>query len=265
MALRLVAVAQAAGFAIREIYHSVEAGVVITKEDNSPLTKADLAANKVICEALSQHYPDIPIISEENQQIEFSQRKNYPRFFLVDPLDGTKEFIKRNGEFTVNIALIEGDRPVLGVVYAPELDQMYVGEQGQGSWRWDQKWTQIQARDQLVQPADLIASASHMTSLTKSFIQRWPQVQLTQAGSSLKFIKVAIGECDCYPRMVPCMEWDTAAADIIVQEAGGLIDRYNDQGQFSGEHLKYNKENLLSPFFVVWANTQVKNYYAGLV
>ena len=219
------------------------------KEDESPLTEADKKANEVICSALKEKYPDIPILSEENKSIDYSVRKDWERFWLVDPVDGTKEFIKKNGEFTVNIALVEDGVPILGVVYAPAKDLMYSAEKGKGAYLNGQKlplFTNQNPEEKLT----VVASRSHLSSETEEFIndlkKKTAHVESISVGSSLKLCFVAEGRADYYPRLAPTMEWDTGAAHAIALEAGRKVVRYEDSLQ-----LVYNKENLLNPWFVV--------------
>ncbi|MEX2602775.1 MAG: 3'(2'),5'-bisphosphate nucleotidase CysQ, partial [Gracilimonas sp.] len=213
---QVIKTAEEAGKKILEFYETeVE---VITKEDDSPLTKADLAAHHIIVDALKEIDPGTPIISEESGIPDYSERKNWNRFWLVDPLDGTKEFIKKNGEFTVNIALIEGDKPILGVVYVPAFDVMYYGEQSIGSFKRDGDDTaQKLETDEFESPgkARIVVSRSHGDDTTAKKLQKIgiEVIEEVPSGSSIKFCLVAEGKADLYPRFGPTMEWDTAAAD----------------------------------------------------
>lgn len=215
------------------------------KEDKSPLTEADLKANKIICDSLSQLYPNIPIMSEENREIAYEIRKNWEYYWCIDPIDGTKEFIKKNGEFTINIALLKNNLPVLGVVYAPAIDTIYYSKQGEGAFKNSLKLPLIDEKDTFV----IVASKSHNSDDTKSYIdniQTDKKKELISIGSSLKLCLVAEGKADIYPRLAPTSEWDTAAANAIVIESGKNVFDYD-----SGELLKYNKNNLLNPWFIV--------------
>ncbi len=243
----LITLAEAAGNAIMEIYESEDFGTT-TKDDASPLTKADLASNTVIIEGLTRLTPDIPVLSEESKHLPYSERKDWTRFWLVDPLDGTKEFIKQNGEFTVNIALIEGDRPVIGVVYAPAIKLTYWAAEGLGAFKGPGQDAPIRATDYESGTINLVASRSHAGPETEALIdalKRDTQVEIVSIGSSLKFCLVANAQAHIYPRFGPTMEWDTAAAQCVVEGAGGQV---REPG---GERLRYNKENLLNPHFIV--------------
>ncbi|MEX0967225.1 MAG: 3'(2'),5'-bisphosphate nucleotidase CysQ [Bacteroidia bacterium] len=247
------AIARKAGAAILEIYDTknAEDWNVTAKADDSPLTEADRAANKVICDFLRAEY-DYPIISEENKEIPYEERRHYERFWLVDPLDGTKEFIKRNGEFTVNIALIENGYPVLGVVFAPVLDEAYCAATGEGAWMEKAGEKYFLAASEFSEKDEglsIVCSRSHLNKETEDFISKYNNPEAVSMGSSLKFMLVAKGEAQLYPRLAPTMEWDTGAAQAIVEEAGGEVLNHE-----TGERLRYNKENLLNPHFVVYGN-----------
>lgn len=237
-------IAREAGAKILEVYESADFGVE-AKADDSPLTKADLASHHVIVSALEALTPDIPVLSEESKEMPYSERKHWTRFWLVDPLDGTKEFVKRNGEFTVNIALIDNGQPVLGVIYIPVTGETYQAAAGYGARRAE---TTLQADEQLTDPLRVVASRSHAGAETVAYFERLEQdyqLELVSKGSSLKFCLVAAGEAALYPRFGPTMEWDTAAAQCIVEQAGGTVTTMD------GAPLRYNKENLLNPYFVV--------------
>ena len=243
---KVCAVARKAGSAIMEIYagdHDVE-----FKDDRSPLTAADKASHDVIMAGLRQHFPEIPILSEEGKDIPYAERKDWQRFWLVDPLDGTKEFIKRNGEFTVNIALVEAGRVVAGVVYVPAQDRMFFGRVGDGAWRVDDGNEAMAIK---VRKADheggltVVMSRSHPSPELADYLKDITVSEALPVGSSLKFCVVAEGRADLYPRLGPTMEWDTAAGQAVVEAAGGTVRQVN------GSTLHYNKENLLNPFFIV--------------
>lgn len=237
---------------ILDVYATFSADEVIQKSDDSPLTKADLRANAIIQKTLEARFPDIPFLSEENKSIPFSVRSGFSRFWMVDPLDGTKEFVKKNGEFTVNIALIEGGRSVLGVVAVPVSGAMYWATSGGGSWT-EEEGSDIPIRSSTFSTSDkglrLVASRSHRDADTEAFMSRFDQPVIRPSGSSLKIIRLATGDADIYPRFAPTMEWDTAAADIILQEAGGLM--INAETRFP---LQYNKPELLNPYFLAYGN-----------
>lgn len=235
-------IALKAGEAIMQVYE--RDFEIYEKEDKSPLSEADLLSNTIICDSLAKF--NLPILSEENSIISFEERKNWEYFFLVDPLDGTKEFIKRNGEFTVNIALIHKQSPVLGVVYAPALNLMYSAKKGEGAFKNDELLPLALNKDTY----KIVASKSHMSDETKDFIDKLEvdkKKELISMGSSLKLCLVASAEADIYPRLAPTMEWDTAAADAIVREAKKMSYDF-----YSKKPLLYNKENLKNPYFVVY-------------
>ena len=245
-------IARRAGEAILEIY--ARDFEVEFKADESPLTEADQRANDIIVAALEERYPDIPIISEETRALDFSERKNWQSCWLVDPLDGTKEFIKKNGEFTVNIALVHEGKPVAGVVFQPVTGAMYSAEQGKGAHlempdadpvRLENN-QHYSSEDEVI----VVASRSHLSKEVEDFVEelraQGKQVEFQSAGSSLKLCLVAEGKATVYPRFAPTMEWDTGAAHAIVLEAGKKV-----LNRETGEPLVYNKEDLLNPWFIV--------------
>jgi len=248
---QVIAIAYSAGIAIMKIYHSGEMGKT-SKADNSPLTLADMAAHKTIVDGLSRLSPKIPILSEEATTTTFSERSQWTKFWLVDPLDGTKEFIKRNGEFTVNIALIENGKPILGVVYAPALNVCYYGKHGTGSFvqHGNHPAQPISANPHLKhEPIRVVTSRSHSDARTETFLNQLGEHQCISMGSSLKLCLVAEGAAHLYPRLGPTMEWDTAAAHAVVNSAGGMVCNLN------GEVLCYNKADLHNPEFLVLPTT----------
>ena len=252
---QLIAISKAAGDAILEIYKLPFDPTIEKKADNSPLTIADRAANEVIMKGLEKYYPQIPIISEENKLTSYDERKGWACCWLVDPLDGTKEFIKKNGEFTVNIALIMNGKPVVGVIYVPVQDTYYFAKAGEGSFKQvgGNEAKRIHVRDiDPNEPVIIVASRSHLNADTENYINeqkaKYDRVELTSVGSSLKFCYVAEGKAHLYPRFAPTMEWDTGAAQAIVMEAGGKVTV-----QPEGVPLSYNRENLLNPYFLVEA------------
>lgn len=221
---------------------------VFEKEDESPLTKADLAAHHVILDALEKIDPKTPVISEESGVPAFEERKNWNRFWIVDPLDGTKEFIKKNDEFTVNIALIEDGEPVLGVLYIPAKKQLFYGQQGEGSFRINKGGDPEQIFSfpaDKSKPLNVAASRSHQSqSLKDDLKQQGIEIEaLIPAGSSLKFCLVAQGIADIYPRMGPTMEWDVAAGDCIYRNSA-------KKGQHNSP-LRYNKPDLKNEGFII--------------
>jgi len=239
----IITIAKAAGDTIMDIYQKDFA--IEYKEDSSPLTEADLASNALIVEAL-KHY-NIPIMSEEGKSIPYDERKNWEYYWCIDPIDGTKEFIKKNGEFTVNIALIHEHTPVLGVVYAPALNDMYSAKQGEGAFKNGDKLP-LSVNTTPEKTLRVVASKSHLSEETQAFIDALDTEHIEQVskGSSLKLCMVAEGVADIYPRLAPTMEWDTAAADAIVRESGKMTYRYEAK-----EPMQYNKEDLLNPWFIV--------------
>ncbi len=243
------AIAIAAGERIAAIYAG-HGGEHQTKADDSPLTTADLASHALICERLRALDPAIPVLSEESAEIPHAQRAGWGRFWLVDPLDGTKEFLKRNGEFTVNIALIDNGTPVLGVVHAPILARSYLGSPA-GARRidgapGDERETPIRVRAH--RPGEtwqVVASRSHRGAETAAFLGQLGDYTCIAMGSSLKLCLVAEGAAHLYPRLGPTMEWDTGAAHAVVRAAGGSVhDR-------DGRELHYNKPDLHNPHFIV--------------
>lgn len=247
----LIYAVQEASKAIMEIY-GTEDFQVKYKDDKSPLTLADIKANEIITMILEEYHPDIPILSEESKEIPYEERKEWDEFFLVDPVDGTKEFIKRNGQFTVNIGWIKDGQPFAGVVGIPAQGKIYWAERCKGAWLIDQKdgsITPISVSEHRQVPV-VLSSLSHMNEATEKFVnEHWPDHTLERYGSSLKFLQIAEGKADVYARLVPCMEWDTAASHAILEEAGGSIRDLDDNP------ITYNKEDLHQPFFVA-SNTK---------
>jgi 3'(2'), 5'-bisphosphate nucleotidase len=235
------------------------------KPDDSPLTEADTLANKIICEALMAHFPMVPILSEETKAAPYEERKEWEYYWCVDPIDGTKEFIKKNGQFTVNIALIHKNIPVLGVVYAPAMKQLYAAKKEEGAYKQNfdisnaKTKLPLHVKDSMV----VVASKSHRSPQTQHFIEilskTYPNLQIDSKGSSLKLCMVAEGSANIYPRIAPTMEWDTAAAHAIVLESGKGVYKYDSKlepldyikGHPKLEPVVYNKPNLLNPDFVV--------------
>ena len=252
--LQVCNIALNAGEEILKYY--IEDIEVTHKDDSSPLTKADLASNKIIMNALRKLDRTIPILSEESL-VEWNERKNWTKYWLVDPLDGTKEFIKKNGEFTVNIALIENNKPILGVIYAPVKSDLYFAQKKYGSYK-------INSSSQLIDLKEsqklfvsnqsnitrIIGSRSHSNQSFHSWVnQNFPNTEIVQSGSSLKFCLIAEGTADIYPRFGPTSEWDIAAGHIIVDEAGGRVNT------FQNNEINYNlKEDLLNPQFYAIGN-----------
>ena len=246
-----------AGKEIMRIYLDPKQDFGIEKKaDNSPLTLADKAAHNCIVRHLSQ--TEIPILSEEGAHLPYEERRNWNRFWVVDPLDGTKEFIKKNGEFTVNIALVEDGTPILGVIYVPATGVLYAGIVGEGAWKMVAPSKSPRGETLCSLPLGgeggglftIVASRSHLTPETEDFIEelrkKYDKIQLVSSGSSLKICLVAEGTADIYPRFAPTMEWDTAAGDAIARAAGReVVDAK------TGKPLVYNKSDLHNPWFIV--------------
>ena len=229
---------------IMEVYEKPNSDPEI-KEDNTPVTQADLAANRILTDGLKNLFPKIPIVSEEDKN-SLNVPKTNKVFWLIDPLDGTKEFIKRNDEFTCNLALIENNVPTLGFVSVPVRDLIYFGGKGYCSKVYDREknFSEIRYKSN---PgiSRIVASKSHLNDETKQFISKiGGKIELIQAGSSLKFIKIASGLADIYPRLAPTSEWDTAAAHAILEGAGGTVLDLN------GKDIIYGKEDILNPYFI---------------
>ncbi|MDP4745733.1 MAG: 3'(2'),5'-bisphosphate nucleotidase CysQ [Porticoccaceae bacterium] len=243
----ILQVARRAGAAILDVYQSDDFGVE-AKADESPLTIADLAAHNVIASMLKSITPDIPVVSEEDEA-SLLHRTPEGEFWLIDPLDGTKEFVARNGEFTVNIALIRNGRTVWGVVYAPVRDLLYWGGFGLGAWVNESGTTRPIACVGPVagEPFKVVASKSHLNERTQQWIQQLGDASFVQAGSSLKLCHVASGESHVYPRLAPTCEWDTAAAQAVVEGAGGWVT------DLMGNQVRYGKPEILNPDFIVSA------------
>lgn len=252
-------VAKAAGEKIMAIFHDESRWNVQQKDDASPLTAADLAAHDAIVAGLVALTPDIPVISEESESIPLAQRRQWSRCWLVDPLDGTKEFIARSREFTVNIALVENGQAILGVVYAPALDLAYVAARGHGAFRISEDGTHVRiasAPFPVQRPPRVVASRRHRGARDEAFCKaietRLGPLEFSTAGSAFKLCVVAEGQADIYPRFGPTMEWDTAAGQVVVEEAGGaLIDE-------AGRPFRYNVRDSLrnGSFLVVGAEPE---------
>jgi len=242
----VINIARKASAAIMGVY--AQDFTVDHKSDNSPLTQADKAAHTVITSELHRLTPDIPALSEESSPEchDYAVRRQWTQFWLVDPLDGTKEFVQRNGEFTVNIALIHQHRPVLGVIAVPATDVVYAGAVSLGAKRiaGDQAAVHISTRKAVSVPV-IVGSRSHGGDSLTQFLNRLGKHELSSVGSALKFCRVAEGTADCYPRLGPTSEWDTGAGQAIVEAAGGAVF------ELSGETLSYNcRQSLLNPHFI---------------
>ncbi len=249
----LIEIARAASEEVLAVYGKEDFSIE-TKDDQSPLTEADRRSNAVILEGLASRYPEIPVISEETQATPYDERRHWETFWLVDPLDGTKEFIKRNGEFTVNIALVRNRTPVLGVVARPVTGTLYFARAGEGSFRLEPDGARTRLENSMhystEQSVTVVASRSHLTDAVLEFVEKLKaggkDVEFVSAGSSLKLCLVAEGKATVYPRFGPTMEWDTAAAHAVAACAGKRVLNHE-----TGQPLEYNKENLLNPWFIV--------------
>ncbi len=250
LALEIVQIAKKAGDVIMDVYDNYDDIGVQQKLDDSPLTLADQRANDVILDGLRELSVQYPIVSEENKAIPYSDRKAYEYLWIVDPLDGTKEFIKRNGEFTVNIALIKNGRSILGVIYAPALDLAYWAVDGIGTFKEiEGTYQQIHASsfDPSQSAIKIVCSRSHLNDATQACVNAFDQPELVPTGSSLKIALLAEGTADFYPRMGPTMEWDIAAAQIILEAAGGSLLRADNHTP-----LSYNRPDMLNPSFIAF-------------
>ena len=239
-----------AGENIMEVYNSTESINYERKADDSPLTIADKKSHNTIIDFLKD--TDIDIISEESKSIEYQERKNWEEYWLIDPLDGTKEFIKKNGEFTVNIALIKNNKPHLGIVYCPVKKILYWNDNDKKVFKREKEETrEIKKRKPINENEEglrVVVSRSHMSEETSEYVNKLTRPELISCGSSLKFLYIADNKADIYPRFGPTMEWDTAAAHSILNAL-----EINVINLESGRELSYNKENLLNPYFIIKA------------
>ena len=243
----LVEVAREAGKAILEVYGSDDFGVQF-KDDKSPLTEADRRSHEIIARRLKELTPDVPVLSEEGREVPLEEREGWEVFYLVDPLDGTKEFIKRNGEFTVNIAVIDRGRPSVGVIYVPVQDVVYFAAEEQRAFKQvgTDPPVEIAVSGKLpTDPLVAVASRSHGSEETEKFLERFSVLERTSAGSSLKICLVAEGKADIYPRFGPTWEWDTAAGHAILLEAGGRLIHTGQKSE-----LEYNKPVIKHEGFI---------------
>jgi len=241
----VIEITKQAGSVIMDVYKTNFE--IHIKNDKSPVTEADTKANQIIDDGLLKITPDIPILSEEGRNIPFEERSKWESFWLVDPLDGTKEYIKKNDEFTVNIALIQNGKPTFGVVYAPALDILYWGEVGAGAYKisGESIKVKINVLDELNNPVLVAGSRSHPSERMNAFMGQFKESEVRPMGSSLKVCLVADGSVHLYPRLGPTMEWDTGAAHAILKASGGEAIIHG-----TNEPLRYNKENLLNPEFI---------------
>ena len=251
---KLIDVSKAAGHAIMDIYNTNFE--VQSKKDETPITKADLISNKIICESLGKINPNIPILSEESSNISYSERSKWNDYWLVDPLDGTKEFIKKNDEFTTNIALIRNNAPVFGIIHIPATNQTYWGSVTGGSYYLEGDTYSERVKISVSHSQSnlrIVCSRSHPTGELEELLAKLDNYELVRTGSSIKFCLIANGNADCYPRLGPTSEWDTAAGEIIARSAGANIVSFDDKP------LKYNLRNsYLNPHFLVSNSLQTK-------
>jgi 3'(2'), 5'-bisphosphate nucleotidase len=256
LAQALIPIVARAGDAIMQVY---DAGFTVhRKEDDSPLTLADLESQRVIIEGLTQITPDIPILSEESAQAPWDERKAWRELWVVDPLDGTREFVKRNGEFTVNIALVQEHEPVLGIVAAPALGLLYWGAPGVGAFSRHSGTAEIPGNEVPIKvsppqdPLRVVGSRSHASAETAAYLARLGPHVMTGIGSSLKFCLVAEGKAELYPRFGPTSEWDTAAGQALLEAAGGHVTRLD------GHRLRYNcRDSVINGDFVAFSDPSV--------
>tara|TARA_X000000368_G_scaffold417570_1_gene414328 strand:+ start:859 stop:1671 length:813 start_codon:yes stop_codon:yes gene_type:complete len=247
----LIEISKMAGEAIMKIYETDFE--VMVKGDESPLTEADLSSNKIICKSLREITPKIPILSEESSNISFTERSKWDEYWLIDPLDGTKEFIKRNGEFTVNIALIKDKTPILGIIFVPATAETYWGCSDFGSFYQENNVSEkISVSDNQGKSTKIVSSRSHVSPEMNGLLNEIGDYELINKGSSLKLCLVARGLADVYPRLGPTCEWDIAAGHAIVSNAGGVLLNIN------GEKIQYNKkEDYLNPYFIASSNKAI--------
>jgi 3'(2'), 5'-bisphosphate nucleotidase len=242
----VIELAREAGCATMRYYDGAEDAGVREKDDRSPVTLADEVAHAILVRGLARLDPDTPVVSEEAESAAFERRRDWRKFWLVDPLDGTKEFIKRRAEFTVNVALIDEGEPVFGVVLAPALDLLYWAVKGGGAWRQERDGAAERIYSSAVPPGTpltVVESLSHPSAELEEYLKTIPVARRVKAGSSLKFCWVAEGRADIYPRLGPTMEWDVAAGDCVYRQSGRDGERPSP--------LTYNKPDLRNPSFVV--------------
>ncbi|MGH8055215.1 MAG: 3'(2'),5'-bisphosphate nucleotidase CysQ [Stenotrophomonas sp.] len=257
----VIGIAEQAGAAIMQVYaHGFD---IEQKADDSPVTTADLAAHRLIVQGLTQLTPDIPVLSEESAHVAWETRRQWQRYWLVDPLDGTREFIKRNGEFSVNIALIDGGVSVFGVVQAPVTGVIWHAERGAKAYRREgAQQNAINTRVPPVAPLRVAASRSHRGERTQTLLARMGEIEVIAQGSSLKFCRIAEGTLDVYPRLGPTSEWDTAAGQCVLEAAGGVVLAAD-----SGLPFQYNQRpRLLNGDFVALGDATLpwRDWVAGL-
>lgn len=251
---KIIAITVQASSVIMDIYNDPNGFAVERKEDNTPVTRADQLSSNLIEKELNRVFPEALVVSEEGTQWSYDERKRYKYIFLVDPLDGTKEFVKRNGEFCINIALLEDGEPILGVIRTPAKEQVYYAYKGGGAWQLTPEGDKIELKsDAFSWKSDhlrFITSRSHMNEKTSTLIQGFKDPVLLQRGSAIKFAWLARGDADIYPKIGLTMEWDTAAGQVLLEEAGGQVVEFTTK-----EPLKYNKQKLYNPHFLAFGKT----------
>ena len=253
----LINICSKAGKEILKIYKQADKKYmeIEYKSDNSPLTLADRKSHQIISSSLEKLYPNIPILSEEGAEIPYNERKSWDCFWLVDPIDGTKEFIKKNGEFTVNIALINKGAPTLGIVYAPALEKYWYGSEEGSFVLENNEIRKIKVNNTFERKIKVVASRSHSSPLLKDFLTIIGEHELVSMGSSLKICLIAEGSADIYPRLAPTMEWDTAAAHAVLKFANGNLIDLNTNSE-----MVYNRENLTNSHFIANSNIDITSF-----
>ena len=252
--LEIHEIAQKAGSVIMKVYNGAFESSIRHKADRTPVTLADLSAHESILNSLNKLNPTLPVISEEGIIPDYSIRKSYKRYWLVDPLDGTKEFIKRNGDFTVNIALIDDGKPIFGCVYAPASRDLFWARTGKGAFlKRKGKVYKLKVNDFSLEEEGLrfACSRSYLSKATQKYISGFKNTELVQRGSSIKMMMLAEGVADIYPRLGTTMEWDIAASQVILEEAGGSILKFSDKTP-----MEYNKKDLRNPEFIAYGNVK---------
>jgi 3'(2'), 5'-bisphosphate nucleotidase len=246
---KIINIAEEAGRVVEKVAET--AFKVTIKSDNTPVTEADMAAHEYITKALNELYPDIPVLSEESCSVAVEERQAWPKYFLVDPIDGTKEFIKQNGQYAVLISFMENNRPTLGVIHAPVLKETWYAEKGKGAFKKDPDGSTfpIKVAKAPIDAVKVAVSASHLSKITTEYMDKeFTTYETHPIGSAIKFCRIAEGKVDIYPRLGPTSEWDTAAGEIILEESGGGIVQFDDLNK----KLEYNKESLKNPWFIAF-------------
>ena len=249
---KLIKISKNAGDAIMDIYES-EFDVNF-KSDQSPLTKADIVSNKIISDSLYKLNPKIPILSEESSHISFNERSSWDEYWLIDPLDGTKEFINKNGEFTTNIALIKKNKPIFGIIHVPATKETYWGSKTEGSFyiKGNDQKIKLCVETRMRSKVRIVASRSHPSRMLDILLEEIGEYEIITKGSSLKLCLIAKGEADIYPRLGPTSEWDIAAGQAVLENAGGLMS------DLQNKSIVYNKKDIINPYFIAASNNEIK-------